>query len=299
MRLGDVPKNASDRLFRYSPARAAAFSLIAFGAAAALLWLGWSRRSGLAVYLAVAIVLGMLVMRRFILARFRPSNWLMRLSDGGLFVQFRSYLNHHFPADDLTVVLIPYSAVRSARRVMERRDIPYRDPDWYRAVRVTRQTRRLVELELAEDSSPLAKPLEAEVARKPPTERRWYGTSGTKYNHAPVWLASPGFLDIEWGVAPGADSFLEALRPHAKIEAPVEVTFDYTRLKGLSREEQERRVAELAASGQIIAAVYLARRLFAYDLPQARGFVDSLLGRGAPGSDVRASGKSARHGREL
>ena len=205
MRLGDVPGSERDRIFRYSPARAASLSLVAFGAVAALLWLGLSRRSGFAVYLAAAIVVGMLVMRRFILARFRPSNWLVRMGDGGLFVQFRSYLNHHFPADDLTVVFIPYSAVRSARRVTERRDIPYRDPDWYRAVRVTRQTRRLVELELADDSS-LAKALEEEVARKPPTERHWYGTSGTKYNHAPVWLSGPGQLDVEWGVSPGADS---------------------------------------------------------------------------------------------
>jgi hypothetical protein len=279
MRLGDVPKSERDRVFRYSPGRAAALSLVTFGAVAALLYFGLSRRSGLAIYLAAAIVVGMLVMRRFILARFRPSNWLVRLGDGGLFLQFRSYLNHHFPADDLTVAFIPYSAVRSARRVTERRDIPYRAPDWYRAVRVTRQTRRLVELELADDSS-LAKALEDEVSRKPPTEKHWYGTSGTKYNHAPVWLAGSGLLDVEWGVAPGADSFLEAIRSYAKIEAPVEVTVDYTRLKGLSREEQERRIAELAGSGQIIAAVYVARRLLGYDLTQARSFVDGLLGTG-------------------
>src|SRR5438093_4191470 len=235
MQLGDVPKSEQDRVFRYSPARAASFSLVAFAAAAALLWFGLARRSGLAVYLAAAIVVGMLVMRRFILARFQPSNWLLRMGDGGLFIQFRSYLNHHFPADDLTVVFIPYSAVRSARRVTERRDVPYRDPDWYRAVRVARQTRRLVEFGLTDDSS-LAKALEDEIARKPPSERHWYGSSGTKYNHAAVWLTGPGLLDVEWGGAPGADSSCEALRAHAKIEAPVEATVDCTRLKGLSRE---------------------------------------------------------------
>ena len=47
MRLGDVPMSAGDRLFRYSPARAAALSLVAFAAAAAFLWLGLSRHSGL------------------------------------------------------------------------------------------------------------------------------------------------------------------------------------------------------------------------------------------------------------
>ena len=81
MRLGDVPKSERDRVFRYSPARAASFSLVAFLAVAALLWFGLGRRSGLAVYLAAAIVVGMLVMRRFILARFQPSNWLVRMGD--------------------------------------------------------------------------------------------------------------------------------------------------------------------------------------------------------------------------
>lgn len=283
MRLSDVTISERDRVFRYSQERAALFSVVAFGVVVALLWFGWARRSGLAVYLGVVIVLGIFVMRRFILARFRPSNWLARMSDGGVFIQFRSYLNHHFPADDLTVVFIPYAAIQSARRVTERRDVPYRDPDWQRAVRVAQQTRGLIELELADDPAPLAEALEAEIARKGPAARHWYGSSSTRYNHAPVWLESPSLLRVEWGVAPGADSFLEALRPHTKIEAPVEVTLDYMLLKGLSREEQERSVAALAASGQVISAVYLARRLFAYDLPHARGFVDGLLGRGATG----------------
>ncbi len=286
MRLSDVPKIERDHVFRYSQARAATFSLAAFAAVAFLLWLAWSRHSGLAAYLAAVMVLGMIVMRRFILARFLPSNWLVRVSDGGLFVQFRSYLNNHFPADDLTVVFISYSGIRSARRVTERRDILEKDPEWHRVDRVTRQTRHLVELELAGDSLPLAGALDGEVSRKPPTERRWYGTSGTKYNHAPVWLVSPNLLDVEWGVAPGAGSFLEALRPHARIEVPAEVTEDYSRLKGLSREEQERRIAALAGSGQVISAVYLTRRLFAYDLTQARGFVDGLLGRGATAGNI-------------
>ena len=122
MRLSDVPRTERDHVFRYSQVRAATFSLAAFGTVAFLLCLAWTRHSGLAAYLAAVIVLGMIVMRRFILARFLPSNWLVRMSDGGLFVQFRSYLNSHFPADDLTVVFIPHSEVRSARRVTERRN---------------------------------------------------------------------------------------------------------------------------------------------------------------------------------
>lgn len=51
---------------------------------------------------------------------------------------------------------------------------------------------------------------------------------------------------------------------------------DYANFKGLSREEQEKRLLELAETGQTIAAIGMARRLYAYDLTEARGFVENL-----------------------
>jgi hypothetical protein len=53
----------------------------------------------------------------------RPSNWLARVRNDGLFIQFRSYLNYHLPADALTVFFIPYQEIRSARLVRERTKI--------------------------------------------------------------------------------------------------------------------------------------------------------------------------------
>ena len=74
----------------------------------------------------------------------------MRLTDHGLFIKFRSYLNFHFPDQDLSVVFISYSEIRSARYILSRsRKCPDRD-DGNRPTTTTK-TQKWVELELASD----------------------------------------------------------------------------------------------------------------------------------------------------
>ena len=63
------------------------------------------------------MLMGCGLMRRFVSARFRPSNWLVRMNDTGLFIQFRSYLNYHLPTNDLTIVFVGYTELRLARRL--------------------------------------------------------------------------------------------------------------------------------------------------------------------------------------
>jgi hypothetical protein len=214
------------------------------------------------------LLLGLIVMHKFVLARFRPSNWLVRMSDAGLFLQFRSYLNHHFPEEDLTVVFIPYREIRSARLVRESRDIPYRDLESPRVERTSEQRRRLVEFELAGDLAPLTQALADESAKHPP--------NATLYRHYPVRIASPPFVQVEWNVVPNPKVLLEALRRYTNIATPVEVSQEYGNLKGLSHEEQEKRLLELVETGETFAAVYIARKLYSYDLTQARAFVEGL-----------------------
>jgi hypothetical protein len=240
------------------------------GASGVLVALGWHEGSWVAFYAAGVLLVGVLVLRRLVVARFRPSNWLLRMGDGGVFVQFRSYLNFHFSENDLTVVLIPFGEIRSARLVRERRDIPERENPPAMVDRVTHVSRRLVELELAVDAAPLARALAEESTRRAPT--------GATYRHYPVRLGSPTTLQLEWTVAPRADVLLKGLESHTRIAGPLAVSRDDTQLGGLSREEQERRLRELAETGQTIAAIQIARALYSYDLAQARAFVEGLLG---------------------
>src|SRR5262245_64018210 len=108
LRAADVPVTERDRVFRASRGRAIVFVLLLAGLATMLAWLGWRRGSALSLYLLGALVFWALILGRLVLARFRPSKWLVRGGDGGLYIKFRPFLNHHFPPDNLTVMLLAF-----------------------------------------------------------------------------------------------------------------------------------------------------------------------------------------------
>ncbi len=284
MRLGDVQSNPRDRVFRYSPGRALFLVFAVILAGGGLVWIGRQQQSSLAYYIAGVLLLGLLLMRRQLFARLRPSNWLVRISDDGLLIQFRSYLNYHFPREDLTVVSIPFREIRSTRLVRERREVPD-EIGGESSIR----SRRLVELELAGDSAPLAQALKEECGRPAPKEARWYGSTSTRYNHYPVRLASPTCVQLEWRVVPSAKAFLHAVSRHTDVAAPVQVSLGYLDLESLGREEQEKRLLELAETGEKMAAIKLARQIYSYDLKEAKAFVESLLGDKAGGEEKSKS----------
>lgn len=273
LRLSEVEKSSADRAFRYSPARMALLfpGVVCLGTT--LLLIHWEGRLEslhyIAYYIFAVLLLGLALLRKFLFARFRPSNWLVRMHHAELLIQFRSYLNYSLPAEDVTVVSIPYQNIRSARLVRERSKIPAQDG-------TTERTRRIVELELDGDLVPLSKSLAAETATRAPRRKTWYGNTSTLYRHYPVRMVSPPFLQVEWSAVPGANAFLEALRPYTSIAPPVVVSEDFANIGSLDREEQERRLRELDQRGQTIAAVYLARKLYGYDLTQAEDFIRGL-----------------------
>jgi hypothetical protein len=91
-------------------------------------------------------------------------------------------------------------------------------------------------------------------------------------------MTSPPFVQVEWGVVPGPDVLVDALRRYTNIALPFEVSHDYANLEGLGREEQEKRLLALVEAGMTLDAVYVARKLYSYDLTQARTFVEGLRG---------------------
>jgi ribosomal protein L7/L12 len=56
----------------------------------------------------------------------------------------------------------------------------------------------------------------------------------------------------------------------------VSVSQDFTHLKSLSREEQQKQLRQLAACGDVINATYAARQLYGGSLGEAKQMVDSL-----------------------
>src|SRR5436305_11271268 len=115
MKERDVPVAHNDRVYRYSRIR----PLIAYGGivgAFSALFINGVRHHAWPFEIIAAIGIGGLYLaRRFLTARFRASNWLVRETDNGLYVHFRSYLNYHFSADNTTVAFIPYREISRAR----------------------------------------------------------------------------------------------------------------------------------------------------------------------------------------
>jgi hypothetical protein len=245
LRLAEVPATDRDRVFSYSRGRALFSAAILFIAAIGAAILSWSNHVWLGYYLSAVILLSFFIFRKMVSARFRPSNWLVRLTVDGLFIQFRSYLNYHFPDQDLTVVFIAHSEVRSARFILEKREVPDRD-DGNRPSTTTR-TQKLVELELAIETKELAEALTCERAHA--LDGKNLGNISSRFHHLPVRLAAPDRLHIEWNVVPNAQTFLDALSRHTLIRPTEEAEKDFVNLEGLSRAEQESRLLELAESG--------------------------------------------------
>ena len=88
LRLCEVDLTPPVRVFRYSLARAAVLviGLICIGVALVLVdWEGRRRSSFyIAYYVSAVLLLGVLFMRKFVLARLRPSNWLARMTSDRL-----------------------------------------------------------------------------------------------------------------------------------------------------------------------------------------------------------------------
>jgi hypothetical protein len=269
LRLSDVEIRPNDRVYRYSRWHAVLIAMAALGAAAWAAFHAYTAAWKPGYYIAGAILLLCELLRRFVTARFRPSNWLARTNDEGVFIQFRSYLNYHLSADNLTVVFISYGEIRSARLIKERVTVP--DPQ-ERGTET--QFLRYVELELAGDVTSLVDALSKEAGESAPTEKRWYGSSSTLYQDHPVSMQSAPFLRIRWQATPGTHKFLEALRPYTAIADQVSITQDFAHLEVVSRDEQETRLRELARRGETVNAIYLARKLHGGSLAEAKQLVD-------------------------
>ena len=274
MCLADVPSDPRDRVFRYSRLRAVLGAAGLTGSALGAFIFGWTKNAWLAYYVAAVLFIVLLIFQKLITARFRLSNWLLRMTDNGLFIKFRSYLNSHFDDRDLTVVFIPYSEIRSARSLRERRELP--DQDEGNRPGTTTKARQTVEFELAGDSTPLARALARERERIFSKSVIGAGRVSTRYQHLPVQLGHRTLLQIEWGVVPGAQILLDALTRHSLVRNPADVSKSFVNLDKLSREEQEAHLLDLVASGDMMSAVTLARRLYAFDLTAAKQFVEEL-----------------------
>ena len=272
LRLEDVEIRRDDAVFRHARLRALIVWLAGLAASAALFFQGYAHRWPPGYIFGSFLGLFLLLTLRFVTARFHASNWLVRMNQTGIYVQYRSYLNYELPGDEPSVVFLSLGEITSARLIRER--LETQDPA--RPGGTQTQFLRYVELEISGDTAPLAQALQAERGESAPMKKRWYGASSTLYRDYPVTMTPPTSVRIHWDVVPGPHDFLESLRPYTVIADPVSVKQDFTHLKSLSREEQQEQLRQLAVRGQNVTAVYAARQLYGGSLGEAKQMVDSL-----------------------
>jgi hypothetical protein len=274
----DVEIGLNDRVFRHARLRALIVWLAGFAATAAFFLHAYTAKWPPGYFFGSFLLLFLLLTLKMVTARFHPSNWLVRMKEMGIYVQYRSYLNYQLPASDPSVVFLSFGEIASARLIKERVETP----DTTKRGATQTQYLRYVELELSGDPVPLANALQTELGEQAPLEKRWYGTSSTLYRDYPVTMSAPGSVRIHWDVVPGVQKFLDALRPYTVIADPVSLTQDFTHLKSLSREDQQKQLRELVTRGQNITATYAARKLYGCSLGEANQMVNSLRENKAP-----------------
>ena len=174
LRPTEVPITSDAVVFRYSRFRAALLGLLIFGTGVTCLAWGRQRSVGmeryLLSYIGATILLLLFFLRGYIIARFRGSNWLAQAVHGGVFIQFRSYLNYALPDSDQTVVFIVYDEIISAGTLTE--SIASTDPQGQRTTRAI----RYIHLHLRGDMTEVAEAVAAERTRSAVSQKRWYGT---------------------------------------------------------------------------------------------------------------------------
>lgn len=241
-------------------------------------WLGWLGYEGRMRWWLAALlgVLSVLIGSGSIQTwtkTLRRDNWLMAVGGVRVLIRFRSFLHDHFPAADPQVVELPLEHVVSVRQTRQKVTRP-----------ATKQSgvhhRHLTFLDIRTRGLNLS-PLWNALARE-----RTVRHLGNRRDHDPVLLVGDGIIRVEmvsgWAIArPRIDAVLRLLGRHAVVEEGAsEEVFEGTGLPVASLQEHEAAVQDLARSGEVLAAVQLARTLYGDSLVEAKAHVERLAAEG-------------------
>ncbi len=262
MTVGEVEIRPDDLAFVHPRGAAAAIALAFAAAGMASAWFAAQAEFPPGWWIAGVIAVMLLVTRRMVTARYQPTNWLARVGPSGVYLQYRSYLNHRLPPQDRTVVFLPFAEIRAARRVSETRRTPDSDGGTV--------TRRLTwaELRLQGDLTALREALAEEHRRRPARGGLWLDY--------PLRITAEAALQVRWDVTPGVERFLQALGSHAIVEPSRVTNTDFDWIDSLSAQDQRLRLIDLVQAGDSLTAIRLARKIHGFSLAESKDFVESL-----------------------
>lgn len=287
LRSDEVPSGEVVRTFRHSaigPLMLSAFfsaplvALVSGWATAwhflcSLTWFAWIAAGPVLVITAGIWWICLAATRAVVYATFLPSNWLVKTTRDGLYLQLRSYQNHHFTLDVPTVAYFAFDELASVRRAVETFDVGGVDDR-------RRGRRTWLEFQLnGVDTAPLSAWLAAERARPAPRTRTLGVESSTRFDHTPVVVPRAGVVYVDWL----GRGLLRAIGEHVATAEDSNVALD-----AQDQRMFETRVNELVARGEHFAAIKLARKERKLSLTEAHSLVKSVRERGASSANARS-----------
>jgi hypothetical protein len=279
-KLSEVPIRGDDKVFKASPVGHSIWLILVLVIAAAALVIGI--RGGIPArgnfngippsfaYLGAGTLsfIGLFLIGP-LKASFKPTNWLLRCSSGGVIIKYRSYLNWRLPADDVVAVGFDYSEIAWARKTRERRESPSLDING-NGTEFTCRTYLDFCLKDA-DTTELRKNLDAERQHK----------YNTLYLDYPVEMIDDAIVRIRWRgiidyLSPGNGEAIEYLGRFIKVAPKDSEKLDLTHNYKANPSDEDIKILKLVKSGDKIAAAELTRQIYGCSLAEAVKFVEKL-----------------------
>ncbi len=214
-------------------------------------------------------VLMSLVVMIYVRKSLRPANWLLRVTEDGVYIKFRSYLNEGLPESIPTVVFLPYSDIDRIRPTRRTITVPDREGG-----NMTNSI-RLFEIDLNHYvTESLSEAVRADRALEP------IPNGPAKHHDYPLRVVSPGRLELVWKASPGIKKAAETLRRYVDVDdAEVRTKRNWSNMDDA---EKEAMIAEFAELGERMKARKLAEQLYDLEKKDAKTYVDALMGRIEP-----------------
>jgi hypothetical protein len=269
----DAPNNMGQvdgMCCRQSPLRGLVGALIVCAFLIGAVFLLWHRGFPWFVWGGSAVLAALLVawFRADALAKFRSANWLLRLGPDGLWINLRSYQNHHLP-EAATVLHLPYKKIACAHRHIETWSTPA-DPA---GLTLRQWKQESLELSLASGAT-------GEIAKALADERGRH--AAIKGTHQAVTVPTPGVVRIAWrgngnDVVPPLTRVLDELSQRVNVADATRT--DRGDCWKLSEADLDELIAQLVRSGDNLEATALLLRRRGYSGTEAHKFVEKLASR--------------------
>jgi hypothetical protein len=216
----------------------------------------------------IALFIFFIITAKTLYASFKKENWLLKLSRSGLYVKFRSYLNHKLSDPENCIIYIPSEEIISVYPVRLRKPVADTSPDkisgsywFFMDIALNHKETSLLKEALMKEKSPQLKHLRA-------------------IDHFPVSLFAPNIIRLEWDfykthTKPGIDKAINILKPYIKVDS--EITIPTKHIEEYEKEMLNKELITKAIAGNRLQAINDAKIKLGFNTTRASIYIDELI----------------------